>query len=42
MEKVKWSDKITNEEVLTRVDKKGSNLNTVFREEISLLFDVID
>jgi hypothetical protein len=35
MEKIKWSEKVTNEQVLERIGEKGTLLNNILRRKIN-------
>ena len=37
MEKIKWSEKITNEEVLVRIGEKRTLLNNILRRKVNWL-----
>ena len=35
MEKIKWSEKVTNEEVLGRIGEKMTLINNIFRRKVN-------
>ena len=42
IEKIKWSEKVTNEQVLERIGKEKTLLNILHRKVNCLLHDAVD
>ena len=41
MEKIKWSEKVTNEEVLDRIGEKRTLLNNILRMKVNWIGDIM-
>ena len=41
MEKIKWSEKITNEQILERIGEKGTLLNNILRRKVNWIGHIV-
>ena len=41
MEKIKWSEKVTNEQVLERMREKRTILNNILRRKVNLISHIL-